>query len=98
VRGRFFDLVERQLELFESEHSGLLADIAAALDAYNASSADEAEALYGDYGDLVDTARDVLLEYRDAYARTLDADAAEEYEEVFKRLVRKRLPLGLEFD
>ena len=97
MRGRFVDLVERQLELFESEHSGLLVDVRAALDAYNAASKEEAEALYGDYGDLVDTARDALLEYRDAYARTLDAGAAEKYEEVFNGLVRKRLPsLGLE--
>jgi hypothetical protein len=99
VRGRFVDLVERQLELFQAEHAGLLEDCRAALDAYNAASKEEAEALYGDYGDLVDTAREVLLEYRDAYAGTLDGDAPDEYEEVFNRLVRKRLPsLGLELD
>lgn len=99
MRGRFVDLVERQLELFEAEHAALLEDCRAALDAYNAASKDEAEELYGDYVDRVDTARDALLEYRDGYARTLDADAAEEYEAVFNRLVRKRLPsLGLELD
>lgn len=99
MRGRFADLVERQLELFQAEHAGLLGDCQAALDAYNAASADDAEELYGDYVDVVDTARDALLEYRDAYARTLDTDAGEEYEEVFNRLARKRLPrLGLELD
>ena len=99
MRGRFVDLVERQLELFESEHAGLLEDCRAALDAYNAASADEAEELYGDYVDQVDTARDALLAYRYTYARTLDDEAAEEYEEVFNHLARRRLPsLGLELD
>jgi hypothetical protein len=99
VRGRFVDLVERQLELFESEHADLLEECRAALDAYNAASADEAEELYGDYVDRVDAARDALLAYRYAYARTLDDEPAEEYEEIFNRLARKRLPrLGLELD
>jgi hypothetical protein len=97
VRGRFVDLVERQLELFEAESAGLLEDCRDALDAYNAASRDEAEELYGDYVDVVDTARDALLAYRYSYARTLDDEAAEEYEEVFNRIVHKRLPsLGLE--
>jgi hypothetical protein len=99
VRGRFVDLVERQLELFESEHADLLEDCRAALDAYNAAAAEEAEALYGDYVDQVDAARDALLAYRYAYARTLDDEAAEEYEELFNQLARRRLPsLGLGLD
>ena len=99
VRGRFVDLVERQLELFETESASLLDDCRDALDAYNAASKDEAEELYGDYVDAVDAARDELLEYRDGYAATLDADAAEEYEDVFNRVVQVRLPsLGLELD
>jgi len=99
VRGRFVDLVERQLELFEADHTGLLEDCRAALDAYNAASTDEAEELYGEYVDQVDAARDALLGYRYAYASTLDADAVDEYEEAFNRLARKRLPsLGLELD
>ncbi len=97
MRGRFVDLVERQLELFEAEHADLLDDCRSALDAYNAAPTDEAEELYGDYVDQVDAARDALLGYRYAYASTLDAEAADEYEEVFNRLARKRLPsLGLE--
>jgi hypothetical protein len=97
VRGRFVDLVERQLELFETEHADLLQDCRASLDAYNAASREEAEELYGDYVDQVDAARDALLAYRYTYARTLDDEAAAEYEEVFNRVARKRLPrLGLE--
>ena len=97
MRGRFVELVERQLELFETEHAGLIRDCESALDAYDAAPRDEAEERYGDYVDAVDAARDALLEYRDGYARTLGAEAAEEYEDVFNGLVRKRLPrLGLE--
>ncbi|HSE81609.1 MAG TPA: hypothetical protein VLA87_07925 [Gaiellaceae bacterium] len=97
MRGRFVGLVERQLELFETEHGDMLEDCRAALDAYNAASRDEAEELYGDYVDQVDAARDALLAYRYTYAYTLDDEAAAEYEEVFNSVARKRLPgLGLE--
>ena len=96
---RFVDLVERQLELFEADYAGLIRDCQAALDAYNAAPREDAEERYGDYVDLVDATQDALVEYRDSYARTLDDDAAEEYEEVFNHLVRKRLPrFGLELD
>ena len=99
MRGRFVELVERQLELFAAEHAPLVRDCEAALDAYDSAPRDEAEERYGDYLDLVEEARDALLEYRDGYTQTLGADAAEEYEETFNRLVRKRLPrFGLELD
>jgi hypothetical protein len=97
--GRFVELAARQIDLFASEEDDLLRDCQDALDAYNGAPREDAEELYGDYVDRVDLARDALLEYRDGYARTLDADAAEEYEAVFNDLVRKRLPsLGLELD
>jgi hypothetical protein len=92
VAGRFLELVERQLELFQEEHAGLIRDCEAALRSYDQSPRDEAEERYGDYVDLVDAAREALTDYRDAYAATLDEDAAEEYEEVFNARVRKRLP------
>lgn len=99
MQARFVDLVERQLGLFETEHANLLEDCQAALDAYNAASTDEAEELYGNYVDQVAEARDALLAYRYTYARTLEDEAAEEYEEVFNEVARKRLPsLGLELD
>ncbi len=99
MRGRFVDLVERQLELFETESASLLDDCRDALDAYNAASSEEAEELYGDYVDAVDAAREELLEYRDGYAATLDSEAADEYEAVFNRVVQVRLPsLGLELE
>jgi hypothetical protein len=99
VQGRFVDLIERQLDLFAEEYAGLIADCEAALAAYNRAGRGEAEERYGDYLDLVDAARDALIEYRDGYAGTLAAEAAEEYEEAFNGLVRKRLPrFGLELD
>jgi hypothetical protein len=99
VRGRFVDLVERQLDLWQEEYAGLVRDCEAALRAYDRAPRDEAEERYGDYLDLVDAGREALLEFRDGFARTLSEEAAEEYEEIFNRLVRKRLPsFGLELD
>lgn len=99
MRGRFVDLVERQLTLFSQEHSGLIEDCEAALRAYNRAQRDEAEERYGDYLDLVGAGTDELLRLRDGFVETLEEDAAEEYRDVFNRVVRKRLPrFGLELD
>jgi hypothetical protein len=99
VRGRFVDVIERQLDLFESEHAGLIRDTEAALQAYNNAPREEAEERYGDFLDLVETGTEELIGMRDAYAETLGSDSAEEYRELFNRLVRKQLPrFGLELD
>jgi hypothetical protein len=99
VRGRFVDLVERQLALFQAEHEGLIRDAEAALAAYNGAPRDEAEERYGDYLDLVETGTDELVELRDNYAATLGDDSSEAYQEAFNRIVRKRLPrFGLQLD
>jgi hypothetical protein len=98
-RPRFADLVERQLDLFQTESAGLLDDVDDALEAYNAADRDDAEELYGDYVDRVDLAREELEELRDAYRLTLEEDAAEEYATAFAAAVRVRLPhLALELD
>ena len=91
-RHPFVDLVERQLHLFEEEHARLLADCDRALRSYNAADGDEAQERYGEFVDLVDTARDELEQLRDAYALTLDEPAATEYLELFGQLARKRYP------
>jgi hypothetical protein len=91
-RKRFADVVSRQLDLFEREHAGLIADCAAAERAYNRADRDEAEERYGDYVDLVETGTELLADLRDGYASTLDEAAAEEYEATFNRAVLKRLP------
>ncbi len=98
-RGRFVDLVERQLDLFERENAELIAEADAALRAYDRAERDEAEACYERYRDRAETAQDELVGIRDAYARSLDVDAAEEYEELFNRRARKRFPrVALELD
>ena len=98
-RGRFIDLVERQIALFEEERAGLIRDAEAALRTYDNAGRDEAEERYGDYLDLVDTGQEELVEIRESYAATLDEDTADEYREVFNRTVRKRLPrFGLELE
>ena len=96
---RFVELVERQLDLFEEEHAGLIADAEAALAAYDRASRDEAEERYGDYLDLAETGTDELIELRENYAATLETGAALEYEAIFNDLARRRLPrFGLELD
>lgn len=98
-RGRFVDLIERQLDLFSRERAGLIGDAEAALRAYDAAERDEAEARYGDYLDLVATGQDELVEIREGYAATLDDETAEEYRAVFNHLARRRLPrFTLELD
>jgi hypothetical protein len=98
-RRRFADLVRRQLDLFVADNAGLLRDVDAALEAYDAAGRDEAEERYGAYVDLVDTAREELEELRDAYLLTLEEDAADEYAAAFSAGVRERLPhLALELD
>ena len=79
-RRRFADVVSRQLDLFEREHAGLIADCAAAERAYDRADRSEAEERYGDYVDLVETATELLADLRDGYASTLEDEAAEEYE------------------
>jgi len=99
MRGRFVDVVERQIALFTAENAGLIRDTEAALDTYNRAPRDEAEERYGDYLDLVETGTDELVELRDNFASTLDEDSYEEYHDVFNRVVRKRLPrFGLQLD
>ena len=49
--------------------------------------------------DAVETATEALADMRDRFARTLDEDAAEAYEDAFNRAVQKRWPeLGLEIE
>jgi hypothetical protein len=98
-RRRFADVIRRQLELFERDEAELIAECVAAEEAYNRADRDEAEDRYGDYVDLVETGTELLADIRDAFARTLDEETAEEYEAEFNRAVVKRLPrFGLEIE
>ena len=89
-RARFADVIDRQLDLFERDHRGLIEDCKAAERAYNRAARDEAEERYGDYVDLVETGTELLAELRDNFATTLDEDAADEYTDSFNRAVLKR--------
>ena len=85
---RFADVITRQLDLFEEDD--LLAEVRDAKARYDRAPRDEAEEAFGDYMDVVDSAKDALADMRDAFARTLDEEAAEEYEAAFERAARKR--------
>jgi len=89
-RARFLDAIERQLDLFERDHRGLIDDCVAAERSYNLAERGEAEERYGDYVDLVETGTEALADLRDNFAATLDEDAAEEYTAAFNRAVLKR--------
>jgi hypothetical protein len=89
-RARFSDVIERQLDLFEREHRGLIDDCVAAERSYNRADRDEAEERYGDYVDLVETGTELLADLRDNFASTLEEDTADEYEAAFNQAVLKR--------
>jgi hypothetical protein len=89
-------VISRQLAFFEQEDGDLLEDVDRALEKYNRSDRDEAEELYGDYQLMIEAATDRLAELRDAYARTLEEDDAEQYVDEFNRSVVDRWrPLAL---
>ena len=99
-RGRFADVVQRQLDVFaEDEAYGLFAEVREAKGRYDRADREGAEESYGDYVDVVEAATEALADMRWRYASTLDEQSAEEYEAEFNRAVRKRWPpLGLEID
>ena len=88
-RGRFRELVERQLDLFVAE-TDLLDEAATADAAWTGAGADESEELYGDYQLVVDAIGERLHDIRETYAATLDERTAEEYRVAFDRTARKR--------
>jgi hypothetical protein len=98
-RGRFADVISRQLDLFVRENLDLLEACDAAERAYDRAERDEAEERFGDYQELVEDGTEILAELRNNFASTLDEDTAEEYELAFNRAVAKRLPrFGLEIE
>jgi hypothetical protein len=86
---RFADLIGRQLDLFQREHADVIAEAQARLDAYNRADRDEAEELYGDYVDAVETGTEILADVRDHYARSVDDP--DQYCLEFNRAVAKRM-------
>jgi hypothetical protein len=89
-RTRFAQVIETQLELFERDHADVIAEAQDRLDAYNRADRSEAEELYGDYLDALETGTELLADLRDHYAQSLDDP--ERYVREFNRAVEKRLP------
>ena len=88
-RGRFHELVERQLDLFEEE-TDLLREADEADAAWTSASAEDSEELYGDFQLVVDAIGGQLHDLRETYAASLDDDTADEYRSAFDRATRKR--------
>ena len=89
-RARFTQVIESQLDLFERDHPDVLDEADARLELYNRANRYEAEELYGDYLDAVETGTELLADMRDHYAQSLeDSDA---YLQEFNKAVARRLP------
>ncbi len=98
-REPFHDLIARQLDLFVEDEADLLEEAREKSRAYEQADREDREEAYGDWSDVIETATEALADMRDRFARTLEEDAAETYEESFNRAVRKRWPdLGLEIE
>jgi hypothetical protein len=89
-RARFTEVIDAQLDLFLREHPDVIEDVATRLARYNAAERDEAEELYGDYVDAVETGTEILADLRDNYAQALDDP--DPYLQEFNRAVKRRLP------
>jgi hypothetical protein len=98
-RRRFADLIARQLDVFAEDAGDVFEEIRHRKELYDRADRDDAEELYGDYVDAIETGTEELAGMRDRFMRTLDDEAAEEYELEFNRAVKKRWStFGLEID
>lgn len=89
-RGRFAEVVQRQLDLVEEENAGLIAECRAALRDYDEADRDEAPEHYERFGDLQEELMEALEGIRDGFARTLEGVTAERYAAEFDRAAAKR--------
>jgi hypothetical protein len=99
-RGRFADLVQRQLDLFEADEASLLDEAEDADDAWTRAPREQTEERYGDYQLVVDQVAERLLDLRETYASSLDERTADRYRAAFNRAAVKRLRpyVGLLFE
>ncbi|HEX6763108.1 MAG TPA: hypothetical protein VF094_09925 [Gaiellaceae bacterium] len=92
-------MIRRQLDGFEREHADVIDDAHAKLDAYNRATRDEAEELYGDYLDALETGTEILADLRDTYAQSLAEGIVDDYLRDFDKAVGKRFePFRLELE
>jgi hypothetical protein len=85
-------LIASQLELFVRDNRAVLVEVSERYAAYTRADRSEAEELYGDYVDAVETGTEILADMRDHYARSLEVAAADVYVTAFNREVERRLP------
>jgi hypothetical protein len=89
-RARFAAVIDAQLGLFIRDHPDVIEEANDRLDAYNRAGREEAEELYGDYVDAIETGTEILADVRDHYARSVDDP--DRYCIEFNRAVAKRMP------
>ena len=89
-RGRFQELVERQLDLFAADDAHLLQEASEAEAAWNRVGRDESEEAYADYQLVVDAIADRLLDIRETYRRTLAPESDDEYAAAFTKAATRR--------
>ena len=89
-RGRFGELVQRQLDLFATDEAALLVEAEETDAAWTHAAREESEERFGEYQLVVDTVAERLYDLREAYAATLEGDTADEYRAAFDRGARKR--------
>ena len=89
-RGRFHDVIDRQLDLFAADAAPLIEEADESDAAWTNARAEESEELYGDYQLVCDALGERLYELRETYASSLDEGTAHEYRAAFNHAVRKR--------
>lgn len=88
-RSRYAKVVDAQLDLFIRDHRDVIEEARQRFELYNRSDRSDAEEMYGDYVDAVETGTDILAGMRDHYSATLDEP--DEYVSAFNRAVARRL-------
>ncbi len=71
--------------LFDEEYADLLRDARRALEAYRASSRDDAPEHWGRFDDVAEDLEDALLGMRDAYAESVAEPRRPHYRAEFRR-------------
>jgi hypothetical protein len=89
-RSPFAKVIDAQLDLFVRDHLHVIDEVRERLEAYNRAGRAEAEELYGDYVDAVETGTEILADARDHYARSVEDP--DRYCNEFNRAVAKRMP------
>ena len=89
-RSPYAEVIGAQLDLFAHDHPEVIEEANDRLEAYERAGRDEAEELYGDYVDAVETGTEILADVRDHYARSVDDP--DRYCAEFNKAVGKRLP------